>query len=65
MTEADDIMLKRKPKRNLLWPEHDGVPEGALESEGVKVPPVLPYVKVGKGQYGRHTAVEVGVTGEF
>ena len=65
MTEADDIMLKRKPKRNLLWPEHDEVPEGALESEGVKVPPVLPYVKVGKEIYGRHTAVEIGVTGEF
>ena len=64
MTEADDIMLKRKPEANPLYPEPK-VPEGALESEGVKVPPVLPYVKVGKGQYGRHTAVEVGVTGEF
>lgn len=64
MTEADDIMLKRKPKANPLYPEPK-VPEGALESGGAKAPPVLPYVKVGKEIYGRRTAVEAGVTGEF
>jgi hypothetical protein len=64
MSDPDDIMLKRKPEANPLHPEPE-VPEGALESEGAKVPPVLPYVKVGKEIYGRHTAIEVGVKGEF
>lgn len=65
MTEADDAMLKRKPRASLLWPDYDEVPEGVLAPRRRKAPPVLPYVKVGKGIYGRHTAVEVGVKGGF
>ena len=65
MTEADDIMLKRKPKRNPLWPEHNEVPEGALARKGLELSPVVPYAKFGKRVYGRRTAVEVGIKGEF
>ena len=64
MTEADDVMLKRKPKVIPLYPEPK-TPEDALAPRRRKAPPVLPYVKVGKGIYGRHTAIEVGVKGEF
>ena len=64
MTEADDVMLKRKPRANPLYPEPK-VPEGDLAPRRRKAPSVLPYVKAGKGIYGRHAAVEVGVTGEF
>lgn len=64
MTEADDIMLKRKPKANPLYPDLK-VPEGALVRRGLELPSTLPYVKYGREIYGRHTAVEIGVKGEF
>lgn len=45
MTEADDIMLKRKPKANPLYPEPE-VPEGALAPRRRKAPSVVPVVRV-------------------
>lgn len=64
MPSPDDIMLKRKPKANPLYPDTE-VPEGALVRHGLKLPSTVPYVNVGKRIYGRHTAVEVGVKGTF
>ena len=46
MTEADDIMLKRKPKANLFWPDWDELPEGALAPRRRKAPSVAPVVRV-------------------
>lgn len=67
MTEADDIMLKRKPKANPLYPEPK-VPEGALAPRGRKDPSVIPVVRVerrgkrrGKTR-GIGAAVGVGVS---
>ena len=65
MTSPDDIMLKRKPKRNLLFPGDPKVPEGALVRKDPELPPAVPYVKFGKRMYGRHTAVEIGIRGTF
>lgn len=64
MTEADDIMLKRKPKANPLYPDLK-VPEGALVRRGLELPSTLPYAKFGKEIYGRGNAIEIGVKGEF
>lgn len=65
MTSPDDIMLKRKPEANPLFPRDLKVPEGALVRRGLKLPSTLPYVKYGREIYGRHAAVEIGVKGEF
>lgn len=64
MPSPDVIMLKREPKVNPLFPDIK-VPEGALVRRGLKLPSTLPYVKYGREIYGRHTAVEIGVKGEF
>ena len=64
MTEADDIMLKRKPEANPLYPDLK-VPEGALVRRGLELPSTLPYVKYGREIYGRHTTVEIGIRGTF
>lgn len=64
MPSPDDVMLKREPKVNPLYPDLK-VPEGALVRRGLKLPSTLPYVKYGREIYGRHTAVEIGVKGEF
>lgn len=45
MASPDDIMLKRKPKANLLYPEPK-VPEGALAPRERKAPSVVPVVRV-------------------
>lgn len=46
MSDPDDIMLKRKPKANLFWPDYDEVPEGALAPRRRKAPSVAPVVCV-------------------
>ena len=65
MPSPDDIMLKRRPKANPLFPRDLKVPEGALVRKGLELPSAVPYVNVGKRLYGRHTSVELGLKGEF
>lgn len=62
MTEADDVMLKRKPKRNLLWPDWDEIPEDALAPRGRKAPPVAPVVRVEQRGKQRGKTKGLGVT---
>lgn len=69
MANPDDIMLKRKPKANLFWPDWDEVPEGALVHKGREVPSAVPVVRIeqrGKRQ-GRMKGlgVTVGVEVSF
>lgn len=61
MVEADDIMLRRKPKANPLYPEPK-VPEGALAPRGRKVPSVVPVVRVEQRGKKRGKTNGLGVT---
>ena len=61
MTSPDDIMLKRKPEANPLYPEPK-VPEGALAPRGHKAPPVVPVVRVEQRGRQRGKTKGLGVT---
>lgn len=62
MSDPDDIMLKRKPKANLLWPDWDEVPEGALAPRGRKAPSAVPVVRVEQRGKQRGKTKGLGVT---
>jgi hypothetical protein len=61
MASPDDIMLRRKPKVNPLYPEPK-VPEGALVRKGREVPSVVPVVRVEQRGKKRGRTNGLGVT---
>ena len=61
MPSPDDIMLKRKPKANPLYPEPK-VPEGAFAPRRRKTPSVVPVVRVEQRGKQRGKTKGLGVT---
>lgn len=57
----DEVMLRRKPKVNPLYPEPK-VPEGALVPEGGEVPSVVPVVRIEQRGKKRGRTNGLGVT---
>lgn len=62
MAEADDVMLKRKPRARLLWPDYDEVPEDALAPRRRKAPSVVPVVRIEQRGRKRGRTRGLGVT---